>query len=76
VSVRNSPVLASRLAHDRELALLFRRIATLDLDCTVGAVDDWRWTGPTDAFDDLCATTLDAPDLPKRARALAARRPA
>ena len=29
------------------LALLFRRIATVDADLDVGAVDDWRWTGPT-----------------------------
>ncbi|MGD9796832.1 MAG: 5'-3' exonuclease H3TH domain-containing protein [Acidimicrobiia bacterium] len=75
VSVRNSPVLASRLANDLELALLFRRIATLNLDCDVGTVDEWRWTGPTDGFDELCATVLDAPELPGRARALAAARP-
>jgi 5'-3' exonuclease len=74
VSVRNSPVLASRLAADLELALLFRRIATLNLDCEVGAVDDWRWTGPTEGFEAICTTRLDAPELARRAAAIAARR--
>jgi 5'-3' exonuclease len=74
VSVRSSPVLASRLAANFELALLFRRIATLNLDCEVGTVDDWRWRGPTEAFEALCTTVLDSPDLPRRAAALAARR--
>jgi 5'-3' exonuclease len=74
VSVRSSPALASRLAADLELALLFRRIATLNLDCPVGAVDDWRWPGPTADFDRLCLDRLDAPDLATRARALATRR--
>jgi 5'-3' exonuclease len=74
VSVRNSPVLASRLASELELALLFRRIATLNLDCEVGRVDDWRWTGPTADFESVCATRLDAPELAKRATAIAARR--
>ena len=46
---------AAKLARDAcatnmELALLFRRIATVELDVDVGAVDDWRWTGPTDEF--------------------------
>ncbi len=74
VSVRNSPTLASRLAADLELALLFRRIATLNLDCAVGAVDDWRWTGPTEGFEAICTTRLDAPELARRAAALGAGR--
>ena len=35
------------LRADFELALLFRRIATVETDVDVGAVDDWYWTGPT-----------------------------
>lgn len=73
VSVRNSPTLASRLASELETALLFRRIATLNCDCEVGAVDDWRWTGPTDDFPAMCER-LDAPDFLKRANGLAAQR--
>ena len=33
-----------------ELALLFRRIATVETDVDVGTVDDWQWSGPTDEF--------------------------
>jgi 5'-3' exonuclease len=69
VSVRNAPVLAARLQAELETALLFRRIATLNTDCEVGAVDDWRWTGPTPAFEAVCRS-LDAPDLPARAERL------
>ena len=61
VNVRNSPALAARLVADREQALLFRRLATLNTDCEVGVVDDWRWEGPTDAFPDLCER-IDGPD--------------
>ncbi len=52
-------------------ALLFRRIATLDLDVEVGTVDDWKWAGPTDGFAEMAAA-LDAPDLLPYARRLAA----
>jgi 5'-3' exonuclease len=73
VSVRNSPTLASRLAGDLETALLFKRLATLNCDCSVGTVDEWRWTGPTDAFAEVCER-LDAPDYPRRAEKLAGTR--
>jgi 5'-3' exonuclease len=73
VTVRNGRVLAARLAAERETALLFRRIATLNCDCEVGSVDDWRWTGPRDDFGEVCAR-IDAPDLDRRARSLADRR--
>ena len=73
VTVRNGRVLAKTLGEQMEQALLFRRLATLCLDCEVGEVDDWRWTGPTPAFDDVCAR-LDAPEYPRRAAALAAER--
>lgn len=73
VSVRNSPTLASRLAAELETALLFRRLATLNCDCTVGSVDEWHWAGPTPEFAAMCER-LDAPDHLRRAESLAARR--
>jgi 5'-3' exonuclease len=73
VSVRNSPALASRLAAELDTALLFRRIATLNCDCSVGSVDEWRWTGPTPAFAAICER-LDAPDYVRRAEKLASSR--
>jgi 5'-3' exonuclease len=51
-------------------ALLFRRIATVEVDVPVGTVDDWRWTGPTSAFDEV-AEKYDARRLRARAAALA-----
>ena len=53
-------------------ALLFRRIATLERDVSVGRVDDWRWSGPDAAFTDL-ATRLGSPGLAGRASRLAGR---
>ena len=73
VSVRNSPTLASRLHNELETALLFKRIATLNCDCSVGDPASWRWNGPTDAFPAMCER-LDAPDYPRRANGLAAKR--
>jgi 5'-3' exonuclease len=71
--LRNAAVLAKTLAEERELAVLFRRIATTELDVPVGTVDEWEWTGPTDAFAEI-AERIDAPNLVKRATALAANR--
>ena len=71
--LRNAAVLAKTLAEERELAVLFRRIATTELDVPVGTVDEWEWKGPTDAFADICVR-IDAPNLVKRAAALAANR--
>ncbi len=70
--LRGAEKLAVTLRDQRELALLFRRIATVERDVEVGAVDDWRWTGPTPAFE-AWAERLDAPDLWRRASALASR---
>src|SRR6516225_10534524 len=39
--LRNAAVLAKTLAEERELAVLFRRIATTELDVPVGTVDEW-----------------------------------
>ena len=71
--LRNAAVLAQTLAEERQLALLFRRIATTELDVPVGTVDEWEWKGPTDAFAAICQR-IDGPNLVKRAVALAANR--
>jgi hypothetical protein len=60
------------LVAEQEQALLFRRLATLNRDCAVGEVDDWRWDGPADGFAAMC-DRLDAPDLLRRAEAVAAK---
>ncbi len=64
--VRGAPKLAHTLQSQFELALLFRRIATCDLEVEVGTVDDWEWKGPRPAFAALC-TELGAPTLARRA---------
>jgi 5'-3' exonuclease len=68
--LRGAATLSHALRADFELALLFRRIATVETDVDVGAVDDWRWTGPTDEFAEI-AERLDEPALATRAEALA-----
>jgi 5'-3' exonuclease len=73
VSVRGAAKLAAALSQNFEDALLFRRIATLELDVEVGTVDDWEWTGPTPALADVCAE-IDAPDVLERATTRAASR--
>ena len=51
-NVMNSAALADALLHQRELALLFRRLATLKSDIPLFKdVDELRWSGPTAAFD-------------------------
>jgi 5'-3' exonuclease len=72
-AMRNAAQLAKTLAGDMKRALLFRRIATLELDVPVGVVDEWRWTGPTPSFVEMCER-LNAPRLLPRARALAVNR--
>src|SRR5215203_1847779 len=71
--LRSAATLAKTLADNMDLALLFRRIATVELDVPVGTVDDWEWTGPTDEFAEMCER-IGAPNLVNRAKALAARR--
>ena len=48
--LRGAEKLATTLAHHIDDAHLFRRIATVALDVPVGAVDDWKWRGPTADF--------------------------
>ena len=52
--LRHVPRLAETLAENLDLALLFRRIATVECDVEVGSVDDWKWTGPTARFAAVC----------------------
>jgi 5'-3' exonuclease len=71
VGVRGAARLAATLSAQRDDALLFRHLATLVRDVPgLGAVDDWRWRGPTADFDALCAR-MRAPGLRERARRLA-----
>lgn len=60
-SVRGAPRLAERLAADRELAELFRLLATLRIDDSVlGEVGELEWHGPTDAWAATCEGLGDA----------------
>jgi 5'-3' exonuclease len=70
--VRGAAKLNATLRDQFELALLFRRIATVETDAPVSAtVDELRWTGPPDpaAFASLCAR-LGADRLAARAAEL------
>ena len=68
--LRGAAKLASSLAENRELAFLFRRIATVVLDVPVGDVDDWHWNGPRDDFSVFCAD-LGIPRLAEKVAGLA-----
>lgn len=55
VTVRGSEKLASTLADQRDLALLFKQIATVRTDAPVAnSVDQLAWVGPTAAFEEFC----------------------
>ncbi|HVS64840.1 MAG TPA: 5'-3' exonuclease H3TH domain-containing protein [Thermoanaerobaculia bacterium] len=67
VDVRGAKRLASSLAENRELAMLFRRIATVARDAPVSAsVDDFQWRGPRPELAAV-AERLEAPELVARA---------
>ncbi len=70
--VRSAAKLNATLREQFDLALLFRRIATVERDAPVGTVDEWRWTGPTAGFAAL-ANELGDPRLAERASRLAER---
>jgi 5'-3' exonuclease len=71
VDVRGAGKLAATLQAEFDLAVLFRRIATIELDApTVDDVEQLRWIGPTDGFRQLAAA-IDAPNLALRAERLA-----
>jgi 5'-3' exonuclease len=67
--LRGAEKLAAALRDDFQLALLFRRIATVERDVEVGTVDDWEWNGPTDEFGAF-AERIGAPALMVRCRRL------
>ena len=54
VDLRGKDRLAATLVEQRDLALLFRDLATLRSDAPVlDTVEDLRWTGPTEALDEM-----------------------
>jgi 5'-3' exonuclease len=60
VNAANASSLAATLSRERDLALLFRRLATLRTDIALFEnVDQLEWKGPTTKFD-LIARRLDA----------------
>jgi 5'-3' exonuclease len=74
VSVRGAGKLAATLQDQFDLALLFRRVATIERDApTMTDVDELRWTGPTDELEAM-AELLEAPNLATRAARIAATR--
>lgn len=74
VEVRGKARLAQTLAGRRELAQLFRKIATVVREAPVSeSVDELRWRGPRPEFATV-AEWLRAPDLERQARALARER--
>ena len=67
VPVRGAAKLANTLAQNRDLALLFRRIATVDVRAPVSAsVDELKWSGPIDGFEEICGRIM-TPGLAGRA---------
>jgi 5'-3' exonuclease len=69
-AVRSAPKLAQRLASEMDSALLFRDLATLRVDRTLlRSVEDLRWQGPTEDFEDV-ARFLRDPALADRAAGL------
>jgi 5'-3' exonuclease len=76
VSVRGSARLSGALAEGRELAELFRVLATLRVDAPgvlEGGAEELRWRGPAAGLGGVC-DDLDAPDVLARAEELAAAR--
>jgi 5'-3' exonuclease len=69
--LRGSVDLAHTLREQRDLALLFKDLATLRTDADVfAAVKDLRWRQPREEFAAFCERN-DAPQLMERANALA-----
>lgn len=70
VVVRGSQKLAETLQANRELALLFKDLATLRREPRLfSSVEGLRWQGPTSGFDEFCRR-LEAPQLAHRAWSL------
>jgi 5'-3' exonuclease len=62
--------LATTLAAAREVANLFKVLATLRTDAEVGTVDEWEWRKPKRGFAAWC-DRFDSPRLLERAQKLA-----
>ncbi len=73
VEVRGAAKLAATLEAQRDLAALFKVLATLRTDGDVGPVDDWRWAGPAPELTEW-AERLGAPNLVRRAEQAASGR--
>jgi 5'-3' exonuclease len=73
VDVRGAAKLAATLEAQRDLAALFKVLATLRTDSDVGPVDDWRWAGPEPELTEWAAR-LGAPNLVRRAEKAASGR--
>jgi len=74
VGIRNAGRLAAALREEFELALLFRRIATLESDAdVVSSVDEMEWTGPKPELVPL-AEKINGLGLAERAIKLAKKR--
>lgn len=67
LDVRGASKLVRTLCEQFDDALLFRRIATLEVDVeTIESVDELEWTGPRPGFPELCES-IDAVGLAERA---------
>ena len=74
VGVRNAGTLCATLVRERELALLFRDLATLRVDRSLlDSVADLCWKGPAGDLDAL-GERISAPWLPAKVAGLAAAR--
>jgi 5'-3' exonuclease len=75
VTVRGAEKLAATLVQDLELALLFRRLATIDLQAPVSTdVDTLEWWGAGPRFPAFCET-IKKPRLVERVRRFMAKQP-
>ncbi len=73
VALRGADTLAATLRDNRDLALLFKDIATLRTDADLFAdLDELEWHGPEASFATVAAD-LGAPELTERASRLATR---
>ncbi|HET9076069.1 MAG TPA: 5'-3' exonuclease H3TH domain-containing protein [Acidimicrobiales bacterium] len=72
VPIRGAATLAATLASSRDLAMLFRDLATLRTEPpAMATVEELRWGGPGPGFARLCAGVLDSPGLATAADRLA-----
>ena len=71
VNAASASTLAATLTRDRELALLFKTLATLRTDIPLFKdVEELRWTGPREGFETVAAKLDAAKTAPKRKRAI------